>query len=272
MPSGGRAILATISDLKNALVAALQQHDSDTRSAVVDAQHNTVNAVADSGAETNRRVTEVHQSLGEARNDVTGLRRDIAGLHAIIEGWRAAAAEARAAAEEARRAHEAALQQQVLGSQDTEIQDRPDTSLTPETPGDHPRLLLAAAGIAHARFDCHRDTWSFLVELAAQREHFRLPDVVEERGSGTLNVDISGRSLIAVLDALWEVRWNRSASAGTRALAERVYGRIDAALDAVESDQPSSPNYPHVIVDDRPPETADGPNPQPEAPSDPTRD
>lgn len=103
------------------------------------------------------------------------------------------------------------------------------------TPADYQQLLNRAAGIAYAHLECHRDTWDFLVAQAARYEHFRLPSDVEDEDTGLIDVDLSGRTLIAVLDALWHTRHADDTPAGTRALAAQVYERIAGAIDTVQT-------------------------------------
>ncbi|MFR9725913.1 hypothetical protein ACL02R_21475 [Streptomyces sp. MS19] len=91
-------------------------------------------------------------------------------------------------------------------------------------------LFARAAGVARAGVVCHRDTWSFVVEHAARAEHFRLPAEVVEREDGTVEAQLSGRTLIAVIDALWHVQHDPGASAATYALAGEIRSRIDDAL------------------------------------------
>lgn len=124
---------------------------------------------------------------------------------------------------------------------------------------EYEQLLDLAAGVAYAEIACHRDTWSFLVERAARTEHFRLPGDVEEDGDGTIEAEISGRTLIAALTALWETR--QEAVAGTRALARRIYRSIADALRHLEPCAEGERAVTRVVVDNRPPatEAADAP-------------
>ncbi|WP_235092552.1 hypothetical protein [Streptomyces sp. A1-5] len=124
-------------------------------------------------------------------------------------------------------------------------------------------LLTLAAGIAYAQIICHRDHWDFLVGQSSRGQHFRLPAGVREE-SGLIQAEISGRTLIAALDALRATRQDPAAIPGTRQLASRIYERIGVALrkvDTGEADahyQPRNdcPPVTRIIIDDRPPAEA----------------
>ena len=112
--------------------------------------------------------------------------------------------------------------------------ERPTATSNSEQNDNYPAILRQAAGIAYARLECHRDTWDFLVAQSAQYEHFRLPSDVEDDENGLVDVDISGRTLIAILDALWHTRNAVETPDGTKALAWQVYERIARAIATVQ--------------------------------------
>lgn len=103
---------------------------------------------------------------------------------------------------------------------------RPDQAQTVS----HGGLLLTAAGVASVALLCHRDTWEFIAERIRPQQHFRAPSAVADVDHGLVEVSLSGRSLIAVLSGLWEIRYESDRMDGDWALAATVYHRIDAAL------------------------------------------
>lgn len=264
MATGGRgAVLEAIRSLENTIMTSLQQQATHTQQAaqtrdkIEAARQGTSSEITSTRADLNSRITETQQAISDTRDDVNALRRNIAGLHAVVEGWRAEAAEARVAAEEARRAAEAALQQRVADH--AESASRSGEPPVPESAAEHQKVLGATAGIAYAELNCHRDTWSFLVEQAAGSEHFRLPADIEEQDDGTVEVAVSGRTLIAAIDTLWRIRQRADTSPVTRALAERAYRSVKTSLDNVEP-QPHTDTdtddgahgVVRIIIDDRP--------------------
>jgi hypothetical protein len=94
----------------------------------------------------------------------------------------------------------------------------------------HGVLLMKAAGIASAELLVHRDTWEFVAAQAAGQPHFRTPPAVEDMKEGRVQAALSGRSLIAVLIALWETRATAPVLQADWALATTVYDRIAAEL------------------------------------------
>ncbi|WP_326599315.1 hypothetical protein [Streptomyces sp. NBC_01803] len=209
------------------------------------------------------------------------LSRDISDLKSLIERYRAEVTGLRAEAEADRHAREEALAQRVRAEAEAERQRErraqkpaaPEPAPTPPAPpatelavptsalaeaalpssAELRTLLDLAAGVAYTDISCHRDTWAFLVERAAQTEHFRLPSQVGERGDGTIATSLSGRTLIATIDALWSTQNDPAASPGTQALAARIYNRIHAALQGLETAETVTRPATRVIIDNRPP-------------------
>lgn len=187
-------------------------------------------------AELRVLLNEMNGLLARERTDASEVLREIAVL-------RQEAAEARADA------LTAGHQKAGAGGTPPPGQEPAATS----GPGDHDDLLELAAGVAYAEIACHRDTWAFLVEQTARDEHFRLPGDVREKPDGTLEADLSGRSLIAVIGALWRTRTAPATPAGTRALAAEVYQRVSEALQEMSpaTDDPPGP-VTRIVIDNRP--------------------
>ncbi len=70
--------------------------------------------------------------------------------------------------------------------------------------------IMRAARVASATLVCHRDTWEFVAAQVGSHPHFRTPSL-EEREDGRVAAVLSGRSLVAVLLALY-----RTAEASVR--------------------------------------------------------
>lgn len=118
----------------------------------------------------------------------------------------------------------------------------------------HVKLLRVAADIATARLDCHRDTWAYLTEKAApQPQHFRPPGDICDK-AGRVATVLSGRSLIAVLTALWGIAHKRPTTdveLGDWALAVNLYEQIAAAIDRTRHGFQENGNTTVVIAIDR---------------------
>lgn len=254
-----------IGGLQEALTKTIEQGLDSIRGAIQEIQGAAQRTSETTGA-LSGRVDNLHSEIQGLRTDVNRLQdttrtaatsrsddrvlREIAELKTAIEGWRADAAEqAQRAAAEASQAEEQQAQA---------VPDTPD-------PGDFEQLLTLAAGVAYAEISCHRDTWDFLVAQSSRGQHFRLPAAVEERDC-LIDADLSGRTLIAVLDALWHTQHDQKAEAGTRHLASKVYGRIGDALKGVDpggsptrprrDGDPGQPDVTRIVIDDRPPAEA----------------
>ncbi|WP_052848269.1 hypothetical protein [Streptomyces avicenniae] len=207
-----------------------------------------------------RRVGQMESQLAEVREEMRGIRADVMGLlgeklaqlhqdnetlryelGSRVNGARTALdahlPELRTLLIAERTAAERALNE-IIAMRRAEAEARlaereaRDARATrpPAESGECHDLFARAAGIARAGVVCHRDIWSFLVEHAAGGEHFRLPAEVVEREDGTVEAHLSGRTLIAVIDALWRVQHDPAASPATYALAGEIRARIDEAL------------------------------------------
>lgn len=251
-------IVAAISDIPRQILNELPSKLENAVSGIRLAVETTLTAAQnarDSAASTHARVDAMHTELKTLRSDVqrqqpdrterdnTRLLAEFASLRAAVEGWRAEVASARAAAVPAPEPEPASTQ--------------PAQQADPEN-ADFEQLLTLAAGIAYAEITCHRDHWDFLVAQSSSGQHFRLPGAVDEKDDGLITADVSGRTLIAALDALWKTQQNAIADPGTRHLAAIIYKRIGQALNAVASDtNPSAsratrPDVTRIVIDDRP--------------------
>ncbi|MGW2010898.1 hypothetical protein [Streptomyces nigrescens] len=257
-------IVAAISDIPRQILNELPGKLENAVSGIRGAVETTLTAAQnarDSAAATNARVDAIHTELQALRNDVqrqqpdraerdnTRLLAEFASLRAAVEGWRAEIAALRADGLE--RTEAATAEPVPVAMQSPTEQAEPESA-------DFEQLLTLAAGIAYAEITCHRDHWDFLVAQSSSGQHFRLPGAVDEQDDGLITADVSGRTLIAVLDALWKTQQNATADPGTRHLAAIIYKRIGQALNVVASDatpaanRTTRPDVTRIIIDDRP--------------------
>ncbi|MFF2963344.1 hypothetical protein ACFVT1_31515 [Streptomyces sp. NPDC057963] len=97
----------------------------------------------------------------------------------------------------------------------------------------HGARLMKAAGVALAELICHRDTWEYLTGLSSNQTHFRTPPSVDDVKDGRVQAALSGRSLIALLIALWQTRDQADPLTADWALAATAYSRIATELDTI---------------------------------------
>ncbi|MEU7161148.1 hypothetical protein AB0A98_32725 [Streptomyces chrestomyceticus] len=64
--------------------------------------------------------------------------------------------------------------------------------------------IMRAGRVASSTLVCHRDTWEFVAAQVGSHPHFRTPPL-EERENGLVAAILSGRSLVAMLLALYRV-------------------------------------------------------------------
>jgi hypothetical protein len=139
-----------------------------------------------------------------------------------------------------------------------EPEPEPDKSVTPPHPSSEAGRIWAimkANRVASATLICHRDTWDFVAEHAGRHPHFRSP-TVEERDGGMVAAVLSGRSMVAVLLALYPIaRAPRSSDETERqvtyadwAMASAVYHETVRVLYRT---RPGSDGDPVVITIDR---------------------
>ncbi|MFI5774656.1 hypothetical protein ACIA74_40545 [Streptomyces sp. NPDC051658] len=137
----------------------------------------------------------------------------------------------RAAAAAYRGAAPAAQSGPVIPQQARRQEQPAAEGLAPEV--QHGVRLMKAAGVALAELVCHRDTWEYLTGLSTNQTHFRTPPNVDDIKDGRVRVALSGRSLIALLIALWDTRDEAEFLTADWALAATAYDRFAAELDTV---------------------------------------
>ncbi|MCX4400156.1 hypothetical protein OG887_43650 (plasmid) [Streptomyces sp. NBC_00053] len=137
----------------------------------------------------------------------------------------------RAAAAAYRGAAPAAQSGPVIPQQARRQEQPAAERLAPEV--QHGVRLMKAAGVALAELVCHRDTWEYLTGLSTNQTHFRTPPNVDDIKDGRVRVALSGRSLIALLIALWDTRDEAEFLTADWALAATAYDRFATELDTV---------------------------------------
>ncbi|MEZ3180753.1 hypothetical protein KYY02_19295 [Streptomyces pimonensis] len=127
----------------------------------------------------------------------------------------------------------------------------PEPTIEPTTEPD-PDILRAAAGIAHATVEAHRDTWAFLIQVAGNEQHFHIPGKVQD-DDGFVQVRFSGPSLVAAITSLDHVHHTAN-SPVTRAIAAHIHDKITTAVQAIidrphHGDGDGTPV--RIVIDDR---------------------
>jgi hypothetical protein len=153
---------------------------------------------------------------------------------------------------------------QAAREEPAEPEPQPVKQPTPEpTPepasGPDPDILRAAAGIAHATVEAHRDTWAFLIQTAGREQHFHIPGKVHD-DDGFVQVRFSGPSLVAAITSLDHVAHNAD-SPVTRAIADHIHQKITTAVQEI-IDRPHRGHGDgtpvRIVIDDRAAVEADG--------------
>ncbi|WP_438489390.1 hypothetical protein [Streptomyces sp. S186] len=256
----GRSIgelVATITQAQQAIIAALDRSLDGMRS-TIEATMTAAQSARDAAVLAHARADVIHSELQGIRNDTQRLQpavpphhdqqilSQLAALRTTVEGLRADLTAAKAP-------------EPLTNPAVEEQRQLPAQQQPPGEPEDFEALLTLAAGIAYAQIICHRDHWDFLVGQSSRGQHFRLPAGVKE-SNGLIQAEISGRALIAALDALRTTLQDPAAAPGTRKLAGGIYARIGTALRRVDTDEASAhylpgsdcPPVTRIIIDDRP--------------------
>ncbi|MCX4617160.1 MULTISPECIES: hypothetical protein [Streptomyces] len=107
----------------------------------------------------------------------------------------------------------------------------------PDVTKDHSALLQQAARVSSAILICHRDMWEFITAHAGRHPHFRIPPQITDHGNERLSTTISGRSLIAVLISLYNIKHAAEEERDADwELATTLYRRIHHRLTTLAAD------------------------------------
>lgn len=145
-------------------------------------------------------------SRGEQHQQLTEIRQELTALTATLQEWQA----------------EQAASAQGVGA--------------PDVTEDHSGLLQQAARVSSTILICHRDMWEFITAHAGRHAHFRVPPQITDYGDERVSTTISGRSLIAVLISLYNVKHSAEEGDGDWELATTLYHRIHHGLTALAAD------------------------------------
>lgn len=128
---------------------------------------------------------------------------------------------------------------------------KPEPAPEQAAPAPNPAILRAAAGIAHANIEAHRDTWAFLIQAAGHEQHFHIPGKVDAH-KGFVNVRVSGPSLVAAITSLNQVT-HTAESPVTQAIADHIHGKITDAVKAIiDNPRTGGDGTPvRIVIDDR---------------------
>lgn len=239
-------------------------------------------AVAQSGADLGTELADIRRISEANSRELAAVRREIAEVCALVEsrcaepagpGGGAAVLAAHAVPDAVRPSFDGPLEPPYDSPADypaSSPHDAPPGSAV-DLSDDHPHhdLLAHAAGVARAELVCHADTWAFIAEQASRGEHFRMPAGCTAGSTagacdGIVELTFSGRTLIAIADALWEVTQSPDTSPGTHHLAAQIYNRFHAAVADIAPHGTGAPV--RIVIDDRAP--AD-PSPEPPTERDP---
>jgi hypothetical protein len=118
----------------------------------------------------------------------------------------------------------------------------------------HVKLLRVAADIGTVHLRCHRDTWAYIAEKAApQPQHFRTPGSITDK-KGRVRTTLSGRSLAAVLTALWTIAHKRrttDAELVDWALAVTLYKQTAKAIEKLRHGEQDKSTRVVITIDRR---------------------
>lgn len=127
----------------------------------------------------------------------------------------------------------------------------PKPATAAETASPDPAVLQAAAGIAHATVEAHRDTWAFLIQTAGNEQHFHIPGKVEDH-DGFVSVRFSGPSLVAAITSLNHIAHtatNPVTQAIARHIGQKIVTAVEEILTSPANDGDGKPV--RIVIDDR---------------------
>ncbi|MEU3734547.1 hypothetical protein AB0E81_34900 [Streptomyces sp. NPDC033538] len=258
--SGDRAQLQQILDQLSRLateVAAIKQQVADQQHTLDQIRHDTTGAINSGLADIRsvardamtRTIDLVGGPLTHVSSEIIALRSAVTQIDGQL---RATASHPTAAPEPAPAADPEPPSHPVLGPDPEPVSD-PDggseTEAEPSTPD--PAVLRAAAGIAHATVEAHRDTWAFLIQTAGNEQHFHIPGKVDDH-EGFVSVRFSGPSLVAAITSLNHIA-QTAANPVTQAIAGHIQQKITTAVQEIitrpSSDAEGKPV--RIVIDDR---------------------
>ncbi|MFH8534716.1 hypothetical protein ACH4GE_40805 [Streptomyces tendae] len=257
---GDRAQLQQVLDQLSRLateVAAVKQQVADQRHTLDQLRHDTTSAI-NSGLVDIRSVARdtmtgttdlVAGPLTHVSNEIVAIRSTVTQIDGQL---RATACQPTGAPEPAPAADPEPPSHSLPGP-DPEPVSSPEagseTEAEPSTPD--AAVLRAAAGIAHAIVEAHRDTWAFLIQTAGNEQHFHIPGKVDDH-EGFVSVRFSGPSLVAAITSLNHIA-QTAANPVTQAIASHIQQKITTAVHEIithpSTDGEGKPV--RIVIDDR---------------------
>lgn len=255
----GEALRQIGIQLRQALtdLAAVKQQLTDQQHAIDQIRFDTTAAI-NTGLTENRAVIRdgltranetISDPLTQIGSELVAIRGGIGQLDNQIRTAAAAAVVQQPAPEPAQEPEAAPVEDQAPPAPEPAVEPEPEAPHWVEHDLD---TLRAAAGISAAKLHAHRDLWAFLVEHAGRDPHFHIPGDVTAKG-GTVQVDVSGRSLVAALTSLRSVYRAAHVDPGTGAIAEHLYERIAKTVKDIAASPHSGDGADPVVIviDDR---------------------
>ncbi|WP_411576688.1 hypothetical protein [Streptomyces mutabilis] len=258
--SGDRAQLKQILDQLTRLateIAAIKQQVADQQHTLDQIRHDTAAAI-NSGLADIRSVARdamarttdlVGGPLTQVSNEIVALRSAVTQIDGQL---RATTSQPTAAPETAPAADPEPSSQPGPGPDPDPVSGavgESETEADPTRPD--PAVLRAAAGIAHAVVEAHRDTWAFLIQTAGNEQHFHIPGKVDDH-EGFVSVRFSGPSLVAAITSLNHIA-RSAANPVTQAIADHIQQKITTAVQEIitrpSSDGEGKPV--RIVIDDR---------------------
>ncbi|MEW2078761.1 hypothetical protein AB0941_35075 [Streptomyces sp. NPDC013433] len=235
-------------------LAAVKQQVADQQHMIDQARQNATAAITSGLAEIRAVARE---ALGRSSDVATGhlanIGSELVAIRGAVSQMDTRLRETLASAPEVKAAREdpaADSELQPIEQPAPQPAPKPEPHVEPASEPD-PDILHAAAGIAHATVEAHRDTWAFLIQVAGKEQHFRIPGRVEDH-EGFVSVRFSGPSLVAAITSLDHVH-HTAESPVTRAIAAHIHGKITTAvqeiIDRPGRDGDGTPV--RIVIDDR---------------------
>ncbi|MGV4890742.1 hypothetical protein ACSR0Z_29985 (plasmid) [Streptomyces viridosporus] len=235
-------------------LAAVKQQVADQQHAIDQARQDATNAITSGLAEVRAVARDALARTNDvATGHLANIGSELVAIRGAIDQLDSRLREASAPAQEGKAAPEKPAsdsEPQPVEQSTPEPVPEPEPDVEPAS-GPDPDILRAAAGIAHATVEAHRDTWAFLIQVAGNEQHFHIPGRVEDH-DGFVSVRFSGPSLVAAITSLAHVT-HTADSPVTRAIAAHIHGKITVAVQAI-IDNPSrdGDGTPvRIVIDDR---------------------
>lgn len=219
-------------------LAALKQHAADQQHALDQTRQDTtaaittglaeIRAVARDGIARSQDIT--NGPLANIGNELVAIRGSITHLDVQLKA-QAIREPAPPADDPTPLELEAAPAPEPEPEAGPAMKPEPGPDPEPPTPTPDPAILRAAAGIAHATIQAHRDTWAFLVQTAGNEQHFHIPGKVKD-DNGFVSARISGPSIVAAITSLERVA-RTAPNPVTQAIAEHIHDKVTSAVQAI---------------------------------------